>query len=166
LAYAVGSRGSTEIRIHDLYDGTESVVFNDSGADAIHFKGWLPDGSLVVLRAMSAGVSRGQVEVLQLVGSNTVSSLGEISGALVHNARLAPRTETLYVIQDESGIHNLGAYSLRERSFRPLTSNLQPHMSFSGLEITPSGELLFSKHSRSQDLWHLRLGTGGSVPER
>ncbi|HEX9699687.1 MAG TPA: protein kinase [Acidobacteriota bacterium] len=166
LVYAVGPRGSPEIRIHDLSDGSESVVFHDTGAAAVQFKGWLQDGALVVLRGISAGVSENRVEILNVGESGDVTHLGEISGALVHNARLEPRTETLYVIQDEAGIHNLGAYSLRERSLRRLTNNLQPQTSFSGLDITASGELLFSKHSRSLDLWHIRLGTGDPVPER
>jgi Tol biopolymer transport system component len=166
LAYAAGSRGGPEIRVRSLDGDAESVVFSNSGADAIHFKGWLPDGSLVLTRATSAGVSGKRFEVLNVSASGAVSSLGEISDALVHSARLDPRTETLFVIQDEAGIHNLGAYSLRERSLRRLTNNLQPQTSFSGLEITASGELLFSKHSRSLDLSHVRLGTGEPAPER
>jgi Tol biopolymer transport system component/tRNA A-37 threonylcarbamoyl transferase component Bud32 len=166
LAYAVGPWGDSEIRVRSLADGVESVAFSDSGAGAIQLKGWLPDGSLVVLRTIGVGFSAGRVEVLKLDASGEVTRLGEISGAIMHNARLEPTTATVYLIQDEAGIHNLAAYSLYERSLRRLTSNLQPQTSFAGLEIAASGELLFSKHSRSLDLWHVRLGTGDPVPER
>jgi Tol biopolymer transport system component len=166
LAYAVGPRGESEIRLRSLSNGTESVVFNDSGADAIQLKGWLPDGSIVVLRATSSGASGDLVEVLKLGASREVTHLGEIRGALMHNARLEPRTATLYLVQDDAGIHNLVAYSLHERSLRRLTNNLQPQTSFSGLEIGASGELLFSTHSRSLDLWYVRLGAGDPVSGR
>ncbi len=158
LLYTKNHRdGRREIFRRDLHSGDESLLLASEAVASARPHGWLDDGSVIVLRGRSNPDATGRIEVLSLGTDGDITPLGEIDNAFDHSAVLDPETRELYLVAVVDRIHELVAYSLVDGSTRPVAKSARPNTTFSGLRLSASNKLLFSRHERIQDIWLIHL---------
>jgi Tol biopolymer transport system component len=128
---------------------------NASGAELVS-RGWLEDGQVLVLRSRLEG-ERWRVEILSIDQTGAAQILDSVDSVEPNTSRLDPLSWTLYMTRAEGSIHNLYAYSIREKKWRKLTENHFPGVSFGGVDTALPGHLIYTRHANHRDLWRIEL---------
>jgi hypothetical protein len=98
------------------------------------------------------------VEIAELdVGTGQSRTIGNVDNVHPNSTRLDSERRVLYLTRAEGRAHNLYGFDLDVGALRKLTGNQIPGVTYSGIEITPRGELLYSRQRTNTDIWRLRL---------
>jgi hypothetical protein len=143
----------------DLSSSGERVLLEHRMGERsyIHGAGWLDEDSMILLpwTREADGTSRVTILELDLSGHSQVIDVAE--QAFTETALLDAKAKTLYLTRASGRIHNLFAFSLLERRWQQLTENKIMGSTFSGIQISPDGNLLYARQVQSTDLWIVHL---------
>ena len=124
----------------------------------VFLRGWLKgDEAVLVLTSVRNADGTQQVEITRAGLDGKTERLGLAEHAFGATARLEPTSQILYLTLAENGIHNLYSFVLAQPAFTRLTDNQLPGVTFSGIEFTKDGTLLYTRTERNQDIWMIQF---------
>jgi serine/threonine protein kinase len=150
-----------QVHVKDLATGADRLVLEErlGEADDLYCRGWPDASSVLVLRSRpNPDRLTERVEVLRIeTASGDVRLLGQFDGAYGGTARLDPAMQALYITGVEERAHNLYVLSIESSTWRRLTQNQFPGVTYCGIEITQQGAILYSRQKWNKDIWKLRF---------
>jgi serine/threonine protein kinase/Tol biopolymer transport system component len=155
LVYVREANGHAVI-MHDLLTGHETVLWSpsDDRRQRVFAKGWRTTGQFVVVHSILDAEVNERVEAIQIDSAGAQTSIPIAGRGLGGSARLDRTSDSLLVVTiDADQIHQLEAVSLLNGRRRRITNNNLPGISFSGLEILPNKNIIFSTQTSNSDLW-------------
>jgi hypothetical protein len=163
LAYSSHQSRESVFKIHvrNLESEAERVVFEDHTDAGVELlcRGWVSSSSLLLVRShLQLDLPGSRLEVMLLDTLHGQSRpLSIIENGLDVSLRLDATRQVLYMTAIEGRAHNLHALDLESGSLRKLTSNQIPGVTYSGIEVTAQGELLYSRQRTNTDIKQLRF---------
>jgi Tol biopolymer transport system component len=152
---ATGDLRSWEVRRRELPSGREQTVFSENGPYRLYCMGWLGQAILALRSHLrdSEGFPPGRLEILRIDRSGRWNQIGHLDRAYGQTALFDPGRGALYVTAVESGIPNIKACYPASGTCLKVTDNQWPDITFSGLQMSGPGMLLYSQEEHASDLY-------------
>jgi hypothetical protein len=152
---------NARVHVRDLVTGTGRVVLEErlKSPEERLLRGWMDGHTLIYLGARANSDLTWHMEIFELATTGSRRLAGVRERTVLGTARFDPVSKTVYVTGVDRGIHNVFAFSMIDRGWRRLTDNEIPGVSFSGIDVSIPGSLVYSRQEKNQDLWVLRLGS-------
>ena len=115
--------------------------------------------SVLVLQSTRNADDTSRLTILELDRTGSKRILGTTDHAWLATAALDSSRGLLYVTRVEGGIHNIFGFDVTTRIWARMTHNTLPGVTFSGLEVSARGGLVYARQSRNNDLWMIRFNS-------
>jgi Tol biopolymer transport system component/DNA-binding winged helix-turn-helix (wHTH) protein len=158
LDYTSRGKGTYERRRLDLATGKETVLFTDQPGPAGYFfvAGTSNEAGLIVLRGTKANADGSQpLEVLQISRDGRARSVASLAEAFGQTARLSGvrgPDATVYLTMTRDQVHNIYAVRVADGQIRQVTDNGRTNVSYSGIDVLPSGTVVYVRHENVEDV--------------
>jgi hypothetical protein len=148
-----------QLLVRDLASSTDRLLLVEASSTRaeLQCRGWTDAETLLVLRSRWTG-QLAHVEILLVDTSGAINLVGTAEHSLPYTARFDPERGVLYMTRTEDGFPALYAFQVAKRRWQRLLKSDFPTSSFSGIEPTRQGTLIYSRHTKHRDLWLLRTG--------
>jgi Tol biopolymer transport system component len=153
LAWIAGPREQRQLRLFGLQERRELPPVQLTSKGFYFFPGWSGPTTLILAhqQPVSSGTNELVVSELSVAGPSRV--IATISDAAGPAARLDPPRMRLFVTRVVDGVHNLFTLSLADGTWKRLTANEAPGVSYSGVHVLADGGLVFGREERKRDIW-------------
>ncbi len=151
MTYVRKSAQRTEVVLHQLDSGAETVVFQHDGPERVSSAGWTTSGDIVVL------IARGWTDDVRAVRIDRQlkrHSVNLAARGYPGTARISGDT-LIMTTADADGSHNVDEFSLSDGRRRRLTTNQLPSISFGGIEVLADRRVLLARQEKNMDLWRI-----------
>jgi serine/threonine protein kinase len=163
LAYLSWSEASKAHEVHVLNlasrdDRLLTTVKDVAQLGSVALKGWTArDESILLLKRRTAATGPARpIEIVAVDLAGGARSIAGIESAFDSTAYLDAPRSLFYLTRADGTIQNLYRVMLRSGESRRLTENQAPNVSFSGVRGLPDGSVLFSRHTKVEDIWLLQ----------
>lgn len=146
---------SWSLHVADLASGLQREVL--AGTGDISLKGWIGEDEWVLLRT-SPGLSPVSADVLRVGLDSPPEVIGTVRNVYRQGSSFDPASGNLYLILQRGKTQELAAFSLATRRLRMPTSSQDFNAGISGLNASAAESIVYARHSRSRDIWMVRLG--------
>jgi serine/threonine protein kinase/Tol biopolymer transport system component len=156
LTYTLWPHSKRRWIVHELSLGSGSdhvvIELNLARPGVVVILGWIDGNSLLLLECIYDEPAW-NVEVGILTRSGQRSRLGSIDAAFPATARYDPVRRTLFITAMKEGVHNVFACPIEHFNPQDLTRNPFSGVSFTGVEVLTSGDLLLGCQKENTDVW-------------
>ena len=153
--------GAVQVHVRDLHTGSDRVVLEEhiGPGEELLCRGWVDNSTLIAIRSkVVAGVKNSNIEIVEI---NTTTSgariLGKKESAYAGTARTDAARRMVYLTATEGRADNIFAMRLDSGGWERLTRNEFSIYTYSGVTVTPQGELLYTKQKSNKDIWRIRF---------
>lgn len=155
------ARGAHEIVVRGG-EGDETVLLRTSdGQHRLSIAGWAGSDQLIALEVVVGDdySESGMIFTIDLEGR--ARTVGAFERAYTGTAVVDPDRNRLYLIGASAGgsAHNVLSIDLETGRTSPITHNVLPSSSFSGLQVLPDGRIIHTRHNRNEDIYLIQFNS-------